>query len=231
VGARAAADIAESSRDLRDDDGAAAAAAAGRALADGLDQRFALVESATPAPEALTYRRQLEAELTRAEGRPDPAQWGEVAARWEELGLRPAAAYCAWRQGEVLVAVGDRAGAEAALSTAYAHASATGAQPLVDEIEALGRRSRIAVGGSAASASADDDTATVTAAERLGLTARELDVLGLVVEGRTNRQIGEHLFISEKTASVHVSRILAKLDVANRGEAAAIARRLGLTAT
>jgi DNA-binding NarL/FixJ family response regulator len=67
-----------------------------------------------------------------------------------------------------------------------------------------------------------------SASDRLGLTPRELDVLGLVAEGHTNRQIGEQLFISEKTASVHVSRILSKVGAANRGEAAAIARRLGL---
>ena len=53
-------------------------------------------------------------------------------------------------------------------------------------------------------------------------------MLALVAAGRTNRQIGEELFITEKTASVHVSRILAKLGVAGRGEAAAVAHRLGL---
>jgi DNA-binding CsgD family transcriptional regulator len=67
-------------------------------------------------------------------------------------------------------------------------------------------------------------------ASRLGLTPREAEVLALVAIGRTNRQIGEELFISEKTASVHVSRILAKLGVAGRGEAAAVAHRLGLAA-
>jgi Bacterial regulatory proteins, luxR family len=53
-------------------------------------------------------------------------------------------------------------------------------------------------------------------------------VLVLVSQGRTNREIGENLFISEKTASVHVSNILAKLGVANRAEAGAKARTLGL---
>ena len=65
-------------------------------------------------------------------------------------------------------------------------------------------------------------------AASLGLTQREAEVLALVAEGRTNRQIGQALFITEKTASVHVSRILAKLGVAGRGEAAAVAHRLGL---
>ena len=68
-----------------------------------------------------------------------------------------------------------------------------------------------------------------TASDDLGLTSRERDVLLLLAEGRTNRQIGEQLFISEKTASVHVCRILAKLGVANRAEAAGIAHTLSLS--
>ena len=68
-----------------------------------------------------------------------------------------------------------------------------------------------------------------TAHHRLGLTPREREVLALVADGRTNRQIAEALFISDKTASVHVSNILAKLGVANRAEAAVTAHRLGLT--
>jgi DNA-binding NarL/FixJ family response regulator len=60
------------------------------------------------------------------------------------------------------------------------------------------------------------------------LTPRELEVLRLLVEGRSNRQIAEHLFISGKTAGVHVTRILAKLGVHSRLQAAARARELGL---
>jgi DNA-binding NarL/FixJ family response regulator len=67
-----------------------------------------------------------------------------------------------------------------------------------------------------------------SAAPSFGLTRREAEVLVLVAAGRTNRQIGQELFITEKTASVHVSRILTKLGVAGRGEAAAVAHRLGL---
>ncbi|HKP98863.1 MAG TPA: LuxR C-terminal-related transcriptional regulator, partial [Actinomycetes bacterium] len=67
-----------------------------------------------------------------------------------------------------------------------------------------------------------------TAARSLGLTRREEEVLALVAAGRTNRQVAEALFISEKTASIHVSHILAKLGVGGRVEAAAVAHRLGL---
>ncbi|WP_445149366.1 helix-turn-helix transcriptional regulator [Baekduia sp. Peel2402] len=81
-------------------------------------------------------------------------------------------------------------------------------------------------GGAAAPASAPPDHFA-----GLGLTPRERDVLALVAQGRTNREIGEELFMAEKTASVHVSRILAKLDVRSRTEAAAVAHRLGLEST
>jgi DNA-binding NarL/FixJ family response regulator len=64
--------------------------------------------------------------------------------------------------------------------------------------------------------------------KRAGLTPRELEVLCLLVEGRSNRQIAEQLFISGSTAGVHVTKILAKLGVHSRLEAAARARQLGL---
>ena len=63
---------------------------------------------------------------------------------------------------------------------------------------------------------------------RLGLTPREAEVLALVAAGRTNREIGTELYVSEKTASVHVSNILRKLGVTTRVEAAAVAQRLGV---
>jgi DNA-binding NarL/FixJ family response regulator len=61
-----------------------------------------------------------------------------------------------------------------------------------------------------------------------GLTPRERQVLALLADGRTNREIGQTLYMAEKTASVHVSRILSKLDVRSRTEAAALAHRVGL---
>ncbi|HYN49612.1 MAG TPA: LuxR C-terminal-related transcriptional regulator [Thermoleophilaceae bacterium] len=69
---------------------------------------------------------------------------------------------------------------------------------------------------------------SLAGADPFGLTPRERELLELVAAGRTNRQIGEGLFMSEKTASVQVSRILAKLEVSTRGEAGAVAHELGL---
>ena len=69
----------------------------------------------------------------------------------------------------------------------------------------------------------------VRADTAFGLSGREREVLSLIVEGRTNREIGERLFISQKTVGVHVGNILAKLAVSGRVEAATVAIRLGLT--
>ena len=115
--------------------------------------------------------------------------------------------------------------AERLLSKAAASAREIGANAVLGEIEALAKRVRVSIAApeeeSAGKAAAPD-------AEPFGLTDRELEVLELVVEGCTNREIGERLFISQKTASVHVSRILAKLDVRGRVEAATKAQRLGI---
>jgi DNA-binding NarL/FixJ family response regulator len=101
-----------------------------------------------------------------------------------------------------------------------------GAKPLRREIELLAQRGRLRLQEPIDAAT--EPEAPSSPAASLGLTRREVEVLALVAEGRTNRQIGQALFITPKTASVHVSRILAKLGVAGRGEAAAIAHRLGL---
>jgi DNA-binding CsgD family transcriptional regulator/tetratricopeptide (TPR) repeat protein len=158
----------------------------------------------------------------------DPRGFEQAARAFEALSLPLSTAYALYRAGEALVAAGDRAGAAAPLRAAAAIADATGAALIGGDVAALARRARIDLAEPAAAAApaAEPDDSP---AARLGLTPRELEVLLLVAEGRTNRAIGEALFMSEKTASVHVSRILAKLGVAGRVEAAAVAHRLGLT--
>ena len=101
-----------------------------------------------------------------------------------------------------------------------------GARPLREQAEWLARRARLTLAGDPAAQAADPGE---QARHKYGLTARELEVLRLLAAGRTNRAIAAELFISVKTASVHVSNIMAKLGVASRGEAAAIAYRLGLS--
>jgi DNA-binding NarL/FixJ family response regulator len=109
-----------------------------------------------------------------------------------------------------------------------------GARSLDAEVRALAQRARLDVGpeagvpAQAAPAAAGEAAPAPAPAAQLGLTPRETEVLALVAAGRSNRQIAQALFISPKTASVHVSNIIAKLGVSGRIEAAAVAHRLGL---
>jgi DNA-binding CsgD family transcriptional regulator len=164
-----------------------------------------------------------EAEWSRVAGHGDPARWADAAAAWDALGYPWPATYARWRQAEALLTGGAaRRGASELLNTAWETARQLGAALLQREIEALATRARIELGPAAAELVA----AAPSEAARLGLTERELEVLKLLGTGLTNRQIAEKLFISPKTASVHVSNILRKLDVANRVQAGAIAQRL-----
>lgn len=188
--------------------------------------------SATDAPaEADAYLTLSRAELTRLEHQ-EPAAWRAAAAAWERLEHPLLAAYAGWREVEAVLSGGHPRG-DAATRLQAVHVTATqlGARPLSREIEALARAARIDLSaGSAARAPAAPSGESSPAAQ-FGLTAREMDVLPLIAEGCTNREIARQLFISEKTASVHVSHILSKLDAENRVRAAAIARRLGLLDT
>jgi len=216
LGLRAAADLAERARARRDAaaesvarEGASSFRAAAHAGAD---------EAAHPALAAT-----IEAEHSRAVGDDDPAPWDAAARAWDAWPTPLRAAYARWRQAEAALARRDRAQAERALLAAHGTAVDLGALALLSEVEALARRARIALATDAAP-SVDEPAP----GEDLGLTARELEVLEHVANGETNREIADALFISVRTAGVHVSHILSKLDASNRAEAAAIAHRLGL---
>jgi DNA-binding CsgD family transcriptional regulator len=148
--------------------------------------------------------------------------WAEAVTCWSELGDPWMIATARLREAEAAASAGlaDRA----ATSIRQAHSIATdlGAAALLAEIDAISRRTRVSV---EAPTQVVLDASSV---HRLGLTAREAEVLMLVAAGRTNRQIGEALFVSDKTASVHVSNILRKLGVNSRVDAAAVAQRLGI---
>ena len=168
-----------------------------------------------------------QAERSRLEGRSDPERWRAAAAAWERLEHPFDATYARFRQAEALLAErGSRLQAEQVLRSAYRTAVTLGAGPLRREVELLAQRGRLDLQEQVEAAAAP--AMPPSPAASLGLTQRETEVLALVAEGRTNREIGQALFITPKTASVHVSRILAKLGAAGRGEAAAIAHRLGL---
>ena len=157
----------------------------------------------------------------------DPAPWEEAARAFDALALPVPATYARFRAAEAHVTGGDRTAAAVPLRAAAEASERMGTRLLTEDVEALARRARIDLRAPAAPAPPAADDSPVA---RLGLTPREREVLLLVAEGRTNRAIGETLFMSEKTASVHVSRILAKLGVSGRVEAAAVAHRLGITA-
>jgi DNA-binding CsgD family transcriptional regulator len=172
----------------------------------------------------------VEAEWTRVAGPSDPDRWAEAAGAWDELGSQWPTAYARWRLAEALLEHGaPREEAADPLRRAWATARALGARPLLAEVESLARRARITLAQEPAATGESAAPQPAAPGGELGLTPREREVLALVAEGRTNRQIAEALFISDKTASVHVSNILAKLGVANRAEAAATVHRLGLT--
>ena len=107
------------------------------------------------------------------------------------------------------------------LRAAHAAASALGAAPLRIAIEGLASRARIQL-------ETEPRAGPALSRPSTSLTARELEVLAHVAAGHTNREIGERLFISEKTASVHVTHAMDKLGALSRYEAAATATRLGL---
>ena len=177
--------------------------------------------------QAVPFHRTLElarAERSRLEDAQPPEPWAAIAAG---AGSDPyLAAYARWRHAEALLGRDARTGRAAAvqlLGDAAAGAAEVGAEPLAAAIADLARRAGLSP--VRAGAHGDGDEAVDELAAR-GLTAREVEVLRLIGEGRSNREIGETLFISAKTASVHVTHILQKLNVSTRVQAAVAAHRL-----
>jgi DNA-binding CsgD family transcriptional regulator/tetratricopeptide (TPR) repeat protein len=225
LGARAGAEIVEASR--RDEATVARESELGEGLLRRLDGLLA-EPTGKPPPLALAARAACAAEVSRISGDGGSAGlWAETQRLWEQAGDPYLAAYARWRHAETLLTDGgERREVERLAREAHAVAESLGAGPLRDELEALARRARLDLGGE--SDTARGASAPSAALERLDLTPRELEVLGLLAGGSTNRDIAERLFISEKTASVHVSHILAKLGSRNRLEAAGVAHRLGV---
>jgi DNA-binding CsgD family transcriptional regulator/tetratricopeptide (TPR) repeat protein len=177
--------------------------------------------------------------------------WGEVASIWQRMRCPYQLGYARWRQAEALLATrGARRSAALALTQAHSIAVDLGAVPLRSGVERLARRARLELSGvtdvnrpavtdppgRGPGRGSDDAGRGVRSGGMAGpevyaalrLTRREEEVLRLIADGCTNRQIARALFISEKTVSIHVSRVLAKLGVPNRSAAAGTAHQLGL---
>lgn len=183
---------------------------------------------ATPVPVWAAHGAYVRAELLRAQARDTVADWSAVEEAIGPLERPYLLARARHRLAEALLAAGgDRDRAAALLAAAHATSDRLGSRRLREDLALLAQRARLPLTPAAAPAPPEPRT---DPAEELGLTSRERDVLRLVAAGSTNRKIAEELFISPKTASVHVSNILAKLGVAGRGEAAALAHRLRLFA-
>jgi len=214
AGVTVEAEAAERARDLGD---AAAEAAAMRRVDDLLARVAAAAVDTRPVERATLLGTR--AEAVRAAGRPEPADYARAAAAWSDLGRPEPAARMRWREAEAHAAAGDREAAAEAARAAHATTVRLGAGWLRREIEGLAARARLPLDpdhGEPEQPGGD---------ESFGLTSRERQVLALLAGGATNREIGEKLFMAEKTASVHVSRILSKLNARSRTEAAAVAHR------
>jgi DNA-binding CsgD family transcriptional regulator len=178
----------------------------------------------TEAPDAhhpdvrLDAALQAEIEAERA-GPADPERWRACADRWQEAGRPYDETHARVRLVEALFAVDARNTAREALGEAAADASSLGAGPLRALADDLARRARVS-----------PEHPRRREPDRDEPTARELDVLAILADGLTNREIATRLFLSPKTVGSHVSRLLRKLDAHTRGEAVAVARRRGLLA-
>jgi len=144
------------------------------------------------------------------------ARWDDAAAAWHALGQRYDEACCRLSAAQAHAAEGNRAAATSSVQAAAGIAAELGAAPLTEAAQQLARRARLSIDQVAAGP-------PEPAPGGFGLTQREREVLGLVAKGMSNRQLAAELFISANTAGVHVSRILTKLGVASRTEAAAFA--------
>jgi DNA-binding CsgD family transcriptional regulator/tetratricopeptide (TPR) repeat protein len=229
LGVRAAADLAELARIRHDPTAVASAVAA----ADAIRARTATaVDRVGEMDGGLAVDMAAElasagAEQARLMGEVDLEAWQRASEAWRRRGRPYREAYTLYRTAETALTAGDRRTACEALRAASRTGAQLGAGPLRQASDALARRSRIALEPPAdRGASVGTPGPSHPCAEVFGLTPREVDVLELLAKGMTNSQIADSLFISANTVGVHVSRVLNKLGVGTRTEAASVAYRL-----
>jgi DNA-binding CsgD family transcriptional regulator len=193
-------------------------------LAETFLERARQAECFVPHPARVpgsAYRTTFDAELARLRRVDQEPAWRRARDTWAGRGVPHEAGYAGWRLAECLLS-GQRKQGGTELAAAYV--SAAGHQPLRGEIRALARRARLALPPLDATPSEPATSGDIA----VGFTPRELEVLRLLGTGATNAEIGRGLYMSPKTASVHVSAILRKLGVTGRVQAATVAERMGL---
>ena len=180
----------------------------------------------TGVQEVAPWRALVAAERARECGTDSRATWRAAAQAWHEAGQPYREAYARLREAGAAARAGRRDQAARALAACETLAGSLPSRPLLTLAHDLAQRARLT------DRSAADTTGARRAPvgeARFDLTGREQEVLALLEQGDSNRQIARNLFISERTVAVHVSRILGKLGVRNRTEAATAGARLGLT--
>jgi len=213
------ADVAAHARRRRDKAGEAKAVAEGHRLADYARATAVngLPRTGVLGPEGQAWLARAEAEESRLGGAGDPELWAKAVDGFA-FGMVFEQAVCRWRLAEALLGADRRDEAATHLRETAEFARELGAAPLLDAVTQAARRARITLRA----------TETAPRDHVDPFTPRERSVLGLVALGRTNREVGEELYISEKTVSVHLTRIMAKLGAGRRAEAVAIAYDRGL---
>jgi DNA-binding CsgD family transcriptional regulator len=225
IGARVAADLASLPRAAR----ALPPESAARwePLAAGFPERTRSIAARDRGgqPQVATFAAQIAAEQARQRRDDGRAMWRTVADAWHAAGQPYQEAYARLREADAAARAGRREQAARALVSCQHLAGRLPSPPLLSLAADLARRARIPSSPAAAGDAADTAGKAADAASRADLTSRENDVLALLAEGHSNRQIARALFISERTVAVHVSRILSKLGARNRTEAAAFVIR------
>ena len=222
VGARLGADLASLPGSARPED-----------IPDGWEQlaatfaekaRLVVADHGAEQPDLAAFAATVEAEDSRRAGRDTRATWRAVAEAWRNAGQPYQEAYARLREATAAIKAGRREQAMRALAACEDLARDLQAIPLLTQAEDLARRARLAAGAARPARTAEPEA-------RFDLTDREMEILGRLVMGDSNRQIARALFISDRTVAVHVSRILGKLGVRNRTEAATVGARMGLSAS
>ena len=220
-------------------------------IAEEYAERQKLPERVGARRESELYLATAKAHAARVRGKNKSETWAALADAWSKVPVPYQVAKARWWEAQACLPTrSSRDQARKALTAAWKIASGLPARPLLGALRDLAARGRIALPDEAVVAiriqperglvavgpgpvhAVSDLAARISgpapAESRFGLSPRENAVLLVLTEGRTNREIAERLFISERTVAVHVRRILSKMGVSGRTEAAGLAIRLGL---